>query len=251
MLGKLGGDFVLFIVVGFVAQLIDGALGMAYGIAATTALVAAGMPPALASANVHAAEVFTTAASGASHAAARNVDWRIFWRLALAGAVGGAIGAFILSNLDTSFARPFISLYLMLMGVIVIRKAIRPAKPLREIKKVGALGFFGGLCDAVGGGGWGPVVASNLIARGAAPLKVVGTVNIAEFFVTASISAAFLVALGPTFGVAALGLIIGGVIAAPIAAFGARRLPRKTLMILVGAAICMVSAYNLASALGA
>jgi len=241
--------FLLFIVIGFMAQLIDGALGMAYGVASTTALIAFGMPPALASANVHTAEMFTTAASGASHAVARNVDWKMFWRLALAGSAGGAIGAWVISNVDVSHARPLIAAYLFLMGVIVVKKAFAHPTPETAVKKVGVLGFFGGLCDAIGGGGWGPVVASNLIARGAAPVKVVGTVNIGEFFVTVAISAAFLVSLGPSFGKAAFGLVIGGVIAAPIAAFGAKRLPRRTLTALVGAAICIVSAYNFVSTL--
>lgn len=241
--------FLLFILIGFFAQLIDGALGMAYGVASTTALMVLGMPPALASANVHAAEVFTTAASGASHAIARNVDWRLFFRLAIAGAIGGSIGALLISHISLDFIRPVIAAYLFVMGLIVIRRAFPPPPKAKPITRVGILGFFGGMADAIGGGGWGPVVASNLIARGGAPATMVGTVNIAEFVVTLATSIAFFTALGPSFGKAALGLVIGGVIAAPIAAFGARRMPKRALTGIVGLLICVLSAYNIWRAL--
>lgn len=241
-------SFPFFVLIGFVAQLIDGALGMAYGVASTSALLFLGMPPALASANVHAAEVFTTAASGVSHAVARNVDWRLFLRLALAGAAGGVVGAASISFIDMAAARPFILIYLFVMGVVVIRRALEAQRPEKKIERVVLLGAVGGFCDAVGGGGWGPVVTSNLLARGAAPAKVVGTVNLAEFFVTAAVTVTFIASLGPNFGKAALGLVIGGVFAASIAAFGAKRLPRRTLTALVGAVICGVSAYGLWSA---
>ena len=226
--------FFYFVLIGFVAQLIDGALGMAYGVASTSALLALGVPPAVASANVHAAEVFTTASSGVSHALARNVDWRLFRRLALAGSAGGALGAVLISHVHVDAARPLIAAYLFLMGLVVIRRALQRQNDDKRVERVGVLGFFGGLCDAVGGGGWGPVVASNLLARGAAPAKVVGTVNLAEFFVTAAITAAFIASLGLSFGRAAPGLVIG-----------AKRLPRRALTGLVGGAICAVSAYNL------
>ncbi len=243
-------SFAAFIAIGFAAQLIDGALGMAYGVASTTALVFVGVPPAVASANVHTAEVFTTAASGMSHAAARNIDWRLFRRLALAGSCGAVLGAALISTIHLDAARPLISAYLFVMGVIVISKALRPPKPPKEIQKVRLLGFVGGFADAAGGGGWGPIVVSNLIARGASPAIAVGTVNLAEFVVTVAASVAFLAALGPNFGKAALGLLIGGVIAAPIAAYAAKRVPRRTMMALVGIAICTLSLFNLWQALG-
>lgn len=241
--------FVWFIVIGFVAQLVDGALGMAFGVISTSAMLALGMPPALASANVHAAEVFTTAASGASHTIARNIDWSVFWRLALSGCAGAILGAFAISLADTDMMRPFIATYLLLMGVIVIWKGLRPKGSPPKIGRVRILGFAGGMADAIGGGGWGPVVASNLIARGGDPGRMVGTVNLAEFFVALAASGAFLFALGPVFGKVALGLVIGGVVAAPIAAWAARRLPRQILTVIVGVAICLVSAYTLWRAL--
>ena len=246
--------FLWLILVGFLAQLVDGALGMAYGVISTTAMLAMGIPPAMASANVHAAEVFTTAASGASHAIARNVDWNMFWRLALFGSAGAILGAFAISYadriIDTKLIRPFIASYLLLMGIIVIWKGLRPTGSAPKIGRVRVLGFAGGMADAIGGGGWGPVVTSNLIARGGEPSRMVGTVNIAEFVVTVAASLAFLVALGPSFGKAALALLIGGVVAAPIAAWAARRIPRQIFTVIVGVAICLVSAYNIWRALG-
>ncbi|MCK5746300.1 MAG: sulfite exporter TauE/SafE family protein [Oricola sp.] len=242
-------SFPVFVAIGFVAQLIDGALGMAYGVASTTALVFVGVPPAVARSNVHAAEVFTSAASGVSHAAARNIDWRLFRRLAIAGACGGVLGAFAISFIDMDVARPLIAAYLFVMGLVVISKALKPAGPPKEIQKVRLLGFVGGFADASGGGGWGPIVVSNLLSRGAAPAIAVGTVNLAEFAVTLAASLAFLAALGPTFGKAALGLVIGGLIAAPIAAFAAKRAPRRTMTILVGVVICLLSLFNFVTAL--
>lgn len=233
------------VAIGFAAQLVDGALGMAYGVVSTTALLAFGVPPAVASATVHSAELFTTAASGTSHAIARNVDWKLFRRLAPAGMIGGAIGALVLSKVDLDWMKTVIAAYLLGMGVIVLRRAF-VERPHREMPhRVGWLGFAGGFADAVGGGGWGPVVSSNLIARGGESIRVVGTVNITEFLITMAISATFIATIGLHFGAMALGLIIGGVVAAPIAAFGARKLPRKTLTALVGLAIIAVSTYNL------
>ncbi|WP_428409774.1 sulfite exporter TauE/SafE family protein [Hyphococcus sp.] len=240
--------FSAFVAIGFVAQLIDGALGMAYGVASTTALVFIGVPPAVASANVHAAEVFTSAASGASHAVARNIDWRLFRRLALAGSVGAVLGAFLISFIHMDAARPLIAAYLFIMGLVVISKAMKPPTAPKPVEKVRLLGFLGGFADASGGGGWGPIVVSNLLAKGAAPAIAVGTVNLAEFVVTLSASLAFLAALGPTFGKAALGLVIGGLFAAPIAAFAAKRLPKRAMTAIVGAIICLVSLFNFLSA---
>lgn len=241
--------FLWLVLVGFLAQLVDGALGMAYGVISTSAMLILGIPPALASANVHAAEVFTTAASGTSHAIARNVDWSVFWRLAMFGSAGAIIGAFVISHADTQLIRPFIAAYLLLMGLIVIWKGLYPRPVQPKLGRVRILGFAGGLADAIGGGGWGPVVTSNLIARGGDPGRMVGTVNIAEFVVTLAASGAFLIALGPSFGKHALALLIGGVIAAPIAAWAARRVPRRILTVIVGVAICLVSAYNIWRAL--
>ena len=157
----------LIVVIGFCAQIVDGALGMAFGVLTTTCLLAFGVPPAQASAMTHATEVFTTAASGLSHAYHKNVDWRLVARLAPAGVVGAVIGATILSNVDGEAIMPFVSAYLMAIGVYIAFKAWRPAWP-REFRDwiVRLVGFGGGALDAAGGGGWGPVVTSSLVGRG-------------------------------------------------------------------------------------
>ncbi len=243
-------ELLIYIAIGFAAQLIDGTLGMAYGVASTTALVATGMPPAIASANVHVAEIFTTATSGTAHAIVKNIDWRMFRRLAIAGAVGGLIGATLVSKVDLSGVRVVIAAYLFIMGLIVIGKALKRAPAIKRAERhLIPLGLFGGFFDAAGGGGWGPIVASNLIARGNAPATVIGTVNAAEFAMTVAASIAFLAALGPNFGKAALGLLIGGMLAAPLAAIAAKKAPRRVFMGFVGALICAMSAYTFARAL--
>jgi uncharacterized membrane protein YfcA len=177
----------------------------------------------------------------------------VFWRLALFGSAGAIIGAFVISYadkyFDTKMVRPVIATYLLVMGLIVIWKGLRPHGSPPKIGRVRILGFAGGMADAIGGGGWGPVVTSNLIARGGEPSRMVGTVNIAEFVVTVAASIAFLIALGPNFGKAALALLIGGVVAAPIAAWAARRVPRQILTVIVGIVICLVSVYNIWRAL--
>lgn len=240
--------FLAIVAIGFAAQLIDGALGMAYGVSASSALIALGMPPAVVSANVHAAEVFTTAASGASHWRAGNIDSKLVRRLVPAGIAGAVFGTIVVSTIDTSIARPVIAAYLFYMGLVVLHRAIRGRVSLRVKQRIRLLGFAGGTVDTIGGGGWGPVVASRLLADGHDTVKTVGSVNLAEFFMTVAASVTFLFTLGPTFGKAALALLIGGVLAAPIAAYSVRRVPRRFLMGVVGLLICLVSAYNFVGA---
>jgi len=241
--------FLILMLVGFIAQLIDGALGMAYGITATTALMALGMPPVIASANVHTAEVFTCAASGASHWRAGNVDWRLVKHLAPFGVVGAIIGAALASAIDTSLARPIIAAYLLYMGGVVFVRAFRRRQPQPRTPPLRLLGLAGGICDAVGGGGWGPIVASRLVADGGDSAKTIGSTNLAEFFMTTAASVTFFFSLDAGIGKAALALVLGGVVAAPIAAYVTRRLPHKTLMAAVGILICTVSLVNLRAAL--
>lgn len=225
----------IFIGIGFVAQLVDGALGMAFGVLSTSSLLAFGVPPATASAMVHATEIFTTAASGASHAWHRNVDWRLVGRLAPAGMIGGAIGAYTLANVDADFIRPFVSLYLIAIGLFIIHKAFRPMWP-REVRDwvIPFVAAGGGLLDAIGGGGWGPVVTGSLVGRGHAPRRVIGSTNLTEFFVTTVISATFIITLGWSELRAAIGLIIGGVLAAPLGGYIVSRVPTRPIMVAVG-----------------
>lgn len=240
-----------FIAVGFAAQMIDGALGMAFGVINNTLLVSVlGLPPALASASVHAVETFTTAASGISHVIHRNVNWRLFRRLVIPGVFGGVLGAYVLSNLDASVAKPFVMTYLASIGVYLLFRAWRGKVEPREPRIIEPLGFAGGFLDAAGGGGWGPVVTSNLLVQGASPRTTIGTVNTSEFFLTATISATFIATMGfAAFTLQTVGLLIGGLIAAPFGGLLAKRVPARALMALVGVLLTVTSAYTIWSAL--
>ena len=239
-------DLIAFILVGFAAQLVDGALGMAFGVISSTLLIGLGVPPAAASAGVHTAETFTTGISGLSHSIARNVDWRLFARIVVPGVIGGVTGAYLLTQVPGSVARPFVLAYLLLIGLLLIWRGIRHAHVPRQPRVIVPLGLAGGFLDAAGGGGWGPVVTSNLMMQGAAPRQVIGTVNLAEFFLTLTVSATFLAALGAAFFTqATLGLLIGGAIAAPFGAILAKRVPAKPLMVLVGIVLVATSAYGI------
>lgn len=235
-----------FIAIGFAAQMVDGALGMAFGVISNTLLLSLGVPPAVASAGVHTVESFTTAASGVSHALHRNVDWRLFLRIMVPGVIGGVLGAYVLSNISAETARPFILAYLSTIGVYLLWRALHYPPVEREPKIVEPLGLIGGFLDAAGGGGWGPVVTSNLLVQGSSPRTTVGTVNTAEFFLTTTISVTFITQLGlAAFSAATVGLLLGGVVAAPFGAVLAKRIPAKTLMLLVGVILTLTSLYGL------
>lgn len=241
-----------FIAVGFAAQIVDGALGMAFGVISNTLLVGVmGVPPALASQRVHIVECFTTATSGISHLLHGNIDKKLFFRLLLPGVIGGVLGAYVLSNLDAGVVKPFVLLYLTAIGLyILVRGLLYPPK-LKEAKFIAPLGLFGGFLDAAGGGGWGPVVTSNLLIQGADPRKVVGTVNAVEFFLTLTVSAAFIYHLGVAdLAGATLGLLIGGIAAAPIGAWAAKHFNPKVMLILVGVVLTLTSAYGVYRAWG-
>ena len=238
-------DLIFFIVVGFCAQIVDGALGMAFGLIATTSMLAFGVPPASASAMTHVAEIFTTAASGASHAWHRNVNWKLVARLAPAGMLGGAIGAYLLSSIDAGVIEPFVSAYLIAVGGYILFKAFQPLFP-REVgdRLVPVIGLGGGVLDAMGGGGWGPIVTTSLVGRGHEPKKVIGSTSVTEFLVTLTISLTFVLTLGWSDMASAAGLIIGGVIAAPIGAILVRHLPVRPLMVAVALVIIATSVYR-------
>ena len=235
----------LFLLVGVLAQAVDGALGMAYGVISSSVLLAFGVPPATASASVHAAEVFTTAASATSHVAHRNIDWRLFLPLMIAGVIGGVLGAYVLSGIDGDIIKPFVVLYLASIGVWILWRARREAKPRRLPRWVTApFGLVGGFLDAIGGGGWGPTVTSSMIGSGQEPRKAIGTVNTAEFFLTVAVSATFVWALVTghwaeagaleNHAAAVAGLVVGGLIAAPFAGLIVKKVPRKVLTYAVG-----------------
>ncbi|MDO6415540.1 sulfite exporter TauE/SafE family protein [Sphingomonas sp. BIUV-7] len=239
-----------FIAVGFAAQLVDGALGMAFGVISSTLLISLGLPPAAASASVHVVETFTTAASGISHILHRNVDWKLFARLVIPSVIGGALGAYVLTSIDASTARPLILAYLLAIGVYIVWRGLAYPPRERTPKIIEPLGFAGGFLDAAGGGGYGPVVTSNLLVQGGAPRKVIGTVNTSEFFLTITVSATFIVSMGfSAFTHATVGLLIGGLAASPFGAILAKRVPTKPLMIMVGTVLILTSGYGVYSAL--
>lgn len=246
-----GDAFWKAVAVGLLAQTVDGALGMAYGITSTTFLLVTGASPAVASASVHIAEVFTTGISGISHVKLGNVNKNLFLRLLIPGMIGAITGAVVVSQVDGSVLKPYIAAYLFLMGLYIISKVFKKIRTRKEEPKhVAKLGLLGGFVDAVGGGGWGPVVTTTLVGTGQDPRTTIGSVNLAEFFLTFTSAMVFalLVEEGPWPTVA--GLVVGGLFAAPFAAVLTRRLSTRSLLMLVGAVISTVSVYNLYRALG-
>lgn len=238
------------VAVGFLAQAIDGALGMAYGVTSTTFLLGAGASPAMASASVHIAELFTTGVSGVSHARLGNVDKRLFLRLLVPGMIGAVLGAVLVTQVDGKVMKPFISAYLLVMGAYILSKAWRRIVERKQLPRhVGKLALFGGFVDSAGGGGWGPVVTTSLVGAGSDPRTTIGSVNFAEFFLALAGAASFTLLAGSGVWMLVVGLVIGGLFAAPFAAFATRRLAPRTLLVLVGILISVVSAFNLYKAL--
>lgn len=242
-----------FIFIGFFAQLIDGALGMAFGVITNTLLVSVmGVPPARASASIHLVEVFTTGASGISHVLHKNINWPLFRRLVIPGVIGGVLGAYLLSNVDGDAARPFVMAYLILIGFYLFWKAVKLSRhrQSRAPKVVAPLGLVGGFLDAAGGGGWGPVVTSNLLAQGGVPRTTIGTVNASEFILTVTVSLTFIATIGlAAFSIAAVGLIIGGLLAAPLGAVLVKKIPAQALLFAVATVVTLTSGFGLYRAL--
>lgn len=245
-----GSDFLMFVLIGLCAQLVDGALGMAYGLISSTILLSMGLPPAAVSASVHTAEVFTTGVSGVSHGMLGNVDRKLMLRLAVPGVIGGVIGAYVLTQLPGETIKPFVYAYLLVLAVLILLRAVGRRIPRSEVKRVGLLGFFAGLLDAIGGGGWGPMATSTLLANGGAARTTIGTVSASEFVVTLAISITFLLTVGVQHWRIVLGLLIGGVIAAPLAALLVKRVPERAVLGAVGSLILGISVYQISNALG-
>jgi uncharacterized protein len=239
------------LLVGLLAQIVDGALGMAYGLTSTSFLLATGASPALASASVHMAEVFTTGISGVAHAKIGNVDKKLFLRLLIPGIVGGLLGALLVTQIDGKTLKPFITVYLLLMGIYVLSKAFRKHIATRksEPKHVAKLALLGGFVDTSGGGGWGPVVTTTLLGSGHDPRTTIGSVNFAEFFLTLASAASLFVLVDENIWHVVMGLIIGGLFAAPFAAYACKYFSTRTLLILVGTLISGISLFNLYKAL--
>ena len=234
------------ILVGLLAQLVDGSLGMAYGITSTSFLIGIGATPAAASGAVHVAEIFTTAFSGISHIKFGNVHKDLFKKLVIPGVIGGIVGAYILTSIDGKLIKPYITVYLLLMGLFILRKAFVLIKHNnKKIKHVRKLALTGGFLDAIGGGGWGPIVTSSLIGQGNSPRHTIGSVNTAEFFVSFATGITFILLGSAGHWILVAGLIIGGLFSAPFAAYLTSKLSTKKLLIAVGFLITAISIYNL------
>jgi uncharacterized protein len=245
--GSIDSSILYFILGGFIAQMIDGALGMAYGVSASTFLLSFGIPPAAVSASVHASEIFTSGVSGLMHLRFGNVNNKLFKTLLLPGVLGAILGAYVLTSAEdyAHIIKPLVAIYTLTLGLIIIRKAIRKTVQKRRIRKMGLLAVTGGFLDSVGGGGWGPIVSSSLIASGRHPLYTIGSVNLTEFFVSFASSVTFITLIGFSHWQVVLGLVLGGMVAAPFAALIARRLPVKTMMIVVGLVVIILSLRNI------
>ncbi len=240
---ELNEQFFYFVLGGFTAQMIDGALGMAYGVTASTFLLTLGIPPAAVSASVHTSEIFTSGVSGYMHLKFGNVNSKLFKKILIPGVIGAITGAYLLSSLEqyVYVIKPLVAVYTLVLGVLIIQKALKKKVQKRPIKKIGWLAYAGGTLDSIGGGGWGPIVTSTLIARGRHPKYTIGSVNLAEFFVSLASSVTFITLIGFSHWQVVLGLILGGMAAAPIAASLSRRIPIKTMMIMVGTIVIIVS----------
>lgn len=217
---------------------------MAYGVSSNAFFLSLGIPPSIASACIHTSEMFTTAASGISHFKFGNVDRNIFLRLLIPGVIGGVLGAYVLTELPGGKLKPFISLYLLIMGILILIKVFKKTVQTKMKTRVIPLGLVGGFFDAIGGGGWGPIVTSTLVANGNHPRYAIGSVNSAEFFVTVAESITFFATVGALLfqhWEKIVGLMIGGILAAPLAAWVCKKLPHNLLMILVGLLITGLS----------
>ena len=244
------GLMALYLLIGFLAQLIDGSMGMAYGVSCNTFLRSfAGMPASVSSACIHFAEVFTTFASSISHISFKNVSKDMVLKLLIPGVVGGVLGAYVLADFYSEMWDPFIDAYLLIMGFVVLSKLFKKKKKERKPgKALYPLGFIGGFSDAIGGGGWGPMVTSTMVATDHDVKKTIGSVNTTEFFVTLAQSITFFAVMQAEFmkySVVLLGLIIGGIIAAPLAALIMKKVPVNILLVVVGSLIIGLNGYSL------
>lgn len=231
----LSSDFFFYLLVGLGAQLVDGALGMAYGVTSTSFLLSLGVPPAISSASVHVAEIFTTGASAISHFKFKNINKKLLKSLLIPGILGAVIGAYLLSDvIDGDIVKPFIAAYLAFLGFLILRKALAAKKKKTKTKRIGLLAAVGGFMDSIGGGGWGPIVTSTLLGQGRDPRYTIGSVNAAEFGITFASGMTFLILTGVSSWQVVAGLVIGGVIAAPFGALLVKKMSKRTLMTVVG-----------------
>jgi hypothetical protein len=239
-------EFLVFFAIGVFAQLVDGTLGMGYGATSTSFLLAYGIPPAVSSTGVHVAEMFTTGASAVSHHKFGNINKKLVKHLLIPGVLGSIAGAYLLADvIDGDVIKPFIAVYMIVLAVIIIKKALVKNIVKKKTKRLDLLASFGGFMDSVGGGGWGPIVTSTLLGRGRNPRYTIGSVNAAEFAVSFASGVTFMIFGGISGWQVIIGLILGGVIAAPLAAFLVNKIQRKPMMIAVGILIIILSLRTL------
>ena len=243
-------DFLIFFAIGVFAQLVDGTLGMGYGATSTSFLLAYGVPPVISSTGVHVAEMFTTGASAISHHKFGNINKKLVKHLLIPGVLGSITGAYLLSDvISGDVIKPFIAVYMIVLAIIIIRKALAKTIVKKKTKKLGYLATFGGFMDAVGGGGWGPIVTSTLLGRGRNPRYTIGSVNAAEFAISFASGITFMLFGGIHGWQVIIGLILGGVIAAPVGAYLVNKIKRKPMMVAVGILIILLSLKTLSKLL--
>jgi uncharacterized protein len=246
LIAGINYDFFVYLIIGILAQLVDGTLGMGYGATSTSLLLSVGISPAISSTGVHVAEMFTTGVSAISHYKFKNINKRLVTYLLVPGVIGSVIGAYLLADvIDGNVIKPFIAVYMIFLAIMIIIKGLRNNNVKKKTKNLGILATFGGFMDAVGGGGWGPIVTSTLIGRGRDPRYTIGSVNAAEFAVSFASGITFLLFTGINGWQVIAGLIIGGVIAAPFGAFFVNKVKRRPMTIVVGILIILLSGRTL------
>jgi siroheme synthase-like protein len=251
-LQEINPAFYYFLIGGFIFALIDGAIGMSYGVTSTAFSLSMGVPPASASMGVHLSEILSNGIAGWMHYRMGNINWKLFRLLILPGILGAVTGAYLLSSLEhySHYTKPLVSVYTLILGGVILSKAYQAKQKKntdKKIKKIGFLGLFGGFIDAVGGGGWGSIVLSSLIAGGRSPRFSLGTVKITRFFIALMSSLTFITMLNGAHWEAVAGLVIGSALAAPIAARVSNKISVKTIMVSVGIIVILVSLKSIFS----
>jgi uncharacterized protein len=248
IISGLDSQFFLYLVIGIIAQMVDGTLGMGYGATTTSFLLANGVPPVVSSTAIHIAEMFTTGTSTIANHKFGNINKKLAYYLIIPGVIGSILGATVLSNfIDQDKIKPFVAIYMIILASIILRKGLRTntTAKKKKTKKLGYLAIFGGFMDSVGGGGWGPIVTSTLVGRGRNPVYTIASVNAAEFTIAFASGITFLLFQGINGWQVICGLILGGVIAAPIAASLLPKIPRREATIAVAILIFILSIRTL------
>lgn len=242
----LNFDLAIYILIGLFAQMVDGTLGMGYGATSTSFLLSFGVPPAVSSMGVHVAEMFTTGASAISHYKFKNINKKLVLNLLIPGVIGSVAGAYLLADvIDGKTIKPFVAAYMIILAIIIVIKGLRKNLQKKKTKQLGLLAIFGGFMDAIGGGGWGPIVTSTLMGQGRDPRYTIGSVNTAEFAISFASGITFLLFDGINGWQVIAGLLIGGLAAAPVSAYLVNKIPRKQVTVMVGILLIFLSLRTL------